>query len=488
MNHFYVACDIGRDVGRVMLGSLQQEQLTVSEVRRFENVPKEDKGEREWNVPELYQEILEGLRTAGSYDESIDSLSCTSWGGDYLLFQADGTLITPAYHPKRKRVEDGIKAVLAKVSWEKIYEETGARKRPENTLFQLGAESGKRLKHASHLLPIADGFNYLLTGVPRVEVSSAGQTQLFNPATHAWSEQLLGALRLPSHFLPPLVQAGTLVGPLRHELAEQMKLHDAQVIASCSHEIAAALAGLPVANGESWAFLREGTFALAGAQIPRPIINEVSRELGFTNEIGYGGSVAFYKATAGSFILEECHRFWEGENRQLDTDLLGHLAGSATPFESLIDPLDARFSTPGDMPLKIQAFCRETKQPIPRKPGPVFRCILESLALHYRRILREIAYLTGSEISKLYLLGGKRHNLLNHFTANALQIPVVVVPPEITALGNVVVQALALGHIGSIEQARAALRGSLKTELITPHANAWNAAYDRFVGLTPSAP
>ncbi len=485
MSHFYVACELGLHSGRVMMGTLHKEQLTISEIRRFPNEPVQEKKMRHWNVAQLYHEILEGLRSAGSYDEPVDSVSCTSWGRDYMLFQSDGTLLTPTYHSEDARTADGVKTVLSKVPSERIYEETGAANLPGGTLFQLAAESGKRLRHASHLLPIADGFNCLLTGIPRVEASLAGSTLLYNPVTGAWSEPLLRALRFPAELLPPIVAAGTELGPLREDVAKETKLTEARVIASLSHDIAAALAGLPVGAGENWAFLQPGTTTLVGGPAPGPIINEVSRELGFSNEIGYGGSVCFYKSTVGLWLLDECQRFWEKENRQFESELLSHLAGSATPFESLIDPTDPRFREPGDMPLKIQAYCKETDQEVPRKPGPVFRCVLESLALHYRRILREVAYLTGSEITQVYFLGGAKHGLLNHFTANAMQVPVVVVPEDAIAIGNIVVQALALGHIGSFDEARQIVRQSIKTETIMPHANAWNAAYDRFVSLPP---
>lgn len=485
MNHFYVACDLGREKGRVVVGTLHQEQLTVSEIRRFENEPLEEKGERQWNIPQLYHEVLEGLRSAGSYDEPVDSLSCTSWSGDYLLFQSDGTLITPSYLPGASRNEAGMKTVASKVGWDVVYEETGSPKRSGSTLVQLGAESGKRIKHAGHLLPIGDAFNYLLSGVPRVESSQASATQLYNPNTHSWSERLVTALRLPAKLLPEVVPSGTELGLVREAVAKETRMSETKVIASCSYELAAALAGLPVGNGETWAFLRSGRSALMGAQVPAPIVNEISRDFGFINEVGYGGSTCFYKPAVGFWMLDECQRYWEKESKSLDPEMLGHLAGSGMPFESLIDPTDPRFQTPGDMPLKIQAYCKETNQPVPRKPGPIFRCILESLALHYRKTLREVAYLTGAEVSRIYIMGDTSHSLLNHFTANALQLPVVVVPESIASIGNIVVQALALGHLESLGQARAIIRSAIKMETITPHATAWSAAYDRFVTLQP---
>ena len=486
MSHFYIACDLGLHAGRIMVGTLHKQNLTMSEIHHFPIEPVEERKGRQWNIAELYHQVLEGLRASGNYDEPVDSVSCTSWGGDYLLFESDGTLITPAYHPDEARTAEGMKVVSSKIPWETVYEETGIAKRADSTLYQLGAEKAKRLKQASYLLPIADGFNYLLASVPRVEASLASTTQLYNPVTRAWSDPLLKALQLPPDLLPPVVAAGTELGPLRQEVVKETKLSEARVVASCSHQIAAALAGLPIANGESWAFMRPGTSDLIGAQVPKPIINEVSRDLGFTNQLGYGDSVCYYKPTLGVWLLEECQRSWEQENRQMEPDLLSHLAGSATPFESLVDPADPRFSEPGDMPLKIQNYCKETDQPVPHKPGPIFRCILESLALYYRKVLREVSYLTGSDITKLYVVGRGGHSLLNHFTANALQLPVVVVPDEVATIGNVIVQALALGHVRSVSEARQIVRGSVKMETIMPHATVWNAAYDRFISLPPA--
>lgn len=485
MNRFYVACDLGKDQSRVVLGTLHKEHLTISEVRRFANEPIQEKGEWHWNIPQLYQEVMEGLRSAGSYDEPVDSLSCTSWGGDYLLFQSDGTLITPSYLPSEARTAAGMKTVNSKIGPETVYEETGSPLRGASTLVQLAAETGKRIKHAGHLLPLGDAFNFLLSGVPRIETSQASATLLYNPTLGTWSEKMLSGLRIPAQLLPQVVDAGTVLGPVRQEVAKETRMQETQVVASCSHGIAAALAGLPIGNGETWAFLRSGPTAFMGTQVPAPVMNELSRDSGFVNEIGFGGSTCFYKPTLGFWMLDECQRVWEKESKALDPEMLGHLAGSGPAFESLIDPTDPRFQTAGDMPLKIQAFCKETDQPVPRKPGPIFRCILESLALQYRKVLREVAYLTGSEVKRVYVFGDTRHGLLNHFIANALQLPVVVVPDHISAVGNIVVQALALGHLESLGQARALIRSAVKMETITPHATAWSAAYDRFVALHP---
>ena len=483
MSNFYVACDLSAECGRVMLGTLNQGSLTVSEVRRFQNLPIQDKDSLEWNIPQLYHETLDGLRAVAGYEEAIDSISCDSWAADYLLFESDSSLITPTYHHSDPRTSEGMQKVLSKVTREAIYQETGVCPVPANTLFQLGAERPRRLNRAKHLLPVADAFNYLLAGVPRCEMSQASTTQLYNPVSKTWSNRLLQILDLPPQLLPPLVPAGTELGPLRPEIAKTTGLEDAQVVASCSHETAAALAGLPISPGENWAYLRLGPWTVMGTELPNPIITDTSRALNFTNEAGYGGSVRLSKQTVGLWIMEECRRFWKERDHEIDDGLLTHLAGSAPPFDSLINPADPRFLAPGDMPLKIQAYCRETNQPVPRKPGPIIRCVLESLALQYRKTLQEIEDLTGRQIARLHLIGGSANTLLNHFIANAVRRPLVVAPADASTIGNVLVQALALGHLESLEQAHEVVRNSFKTETLVPYATAWDTAYDRLAQL-----
>jgi rhamnulokinase len=483
MNRYYVACDFGAETGRVMMGTLQKDKLVVSEVRQFSNPPVKEKVSVHCDIPQLYQEMLTALREVSVYDEPVDGISCDSWPADYLLFASDGSLLTPTHHHTDPRTKSAMDDVFTRISWEEVYSETGVARRPGNTLFQLATEKSKRLKRSNQFMPIADGFNYLLTGIPRIEMSQASATQLYNPVTRTWSDRLFKALRLSAELFPPIVAGGTRLGPLRPELVKEVRLEGAQVITTCSHDLAAALIGLPVAHGEDWAFLKIGSQASLGAVLIGPIINDATREAHFTNEMGFGGSINFYKQTVGLWLLEECKRYWREHDRELSDDILIHLATSAPPFESLIDPTDPRFLEPGDMPLKIQAYCRDTDQDVPRKPGPILRCALESLALSYRKTLLELESHTGRNYARLYLLNGHSGNLLYHFIANALQIPVVIVPSQITAVGNMIVQGLALGHIESVNQAREIARQSIKTETITPHAAVWNEAYERLAGL-----
>jgi rhamnulokinase len=483
MNRYHAVCQLGEQSGRVMLGTLQNDKLTITEIHHFENPVVEEKSSVQWDIPHVYRETLEGLRGIAAHEEPIDTLSCNSSASDYMLFGSDGALMTPTYH-NDARSEDAMREILSRIPWEEIYDETGTQKSSASTLFQLAAEKNKRFKKAGHILPVADGFNYLLAGVARVELSSASATQLYNPMTQTWSERLLRALQLPPELFPPLVPAGTKLGALRPEIAKETKLEDAHIVTGCSHEMAATFAGLPIEPGEQWACLRLGSWSVMGTSLLRPIINDLSREWNFTNETGYGGSACFYKHVPGLWILEECLRSWKEKDRELDGDVITHLATSSPAFESLVNLADPRFLEPGDMPAKIQAYCKETNQPVPRKPGPLVRCVLESLALLYRRTLFEMKYLTGREFTKIYLLGSSpTQEMLNNFIANALQMPVVVAPDQAVAIGNVVVQGLAMGHFQSLDHARDVIRRSFKTETLTPHAASWESAFERLAGF-----
>jgi rhamnulokinase len=217
-----------------------------------------------------------------------------------------------------------------------------------------------------------------------------------------------------------------------------------------------------------------------GVELAQPLINNVARDLNFTNEIGVGHSVRLLKNIVGLWIVQECRRYWAERNQEMDYDVLTHLAASSPPFHALINPADPRFVVPGDMPEKIAAFCRETGQPVPKKPGQFIRCALESLALYYRRTLKSIEQLTGRTIERLHVVGGgAKNSLLNHFTANALQIPVIVGPMEATAAGNILVQAMATGQIRSLAEAREIVSRSVPLETIRPQPVAWDAAVDR---------
>ncbi len=480
----YLACDLGAESGRLMLGTLDSDSIQLEEVHRFPNTPIEQDGSLCWDMARLWTELKTGLRKAGARRLPISSISTDSWGVDYLLFAANGELISPTFHYRDHRTEQGVKNAFEKIDWKTIFAETGIQFMPLNTIFQLAAESPDRLKKAEKLLGVGDAFNYLLSGVSWAEESLASTFQLYNPRIKAWSELVLNALNLRREIFPPVIPSGTRLGPLRAELSAECNLSPIDVIATCSHDTGAAVAAVP-ATGEDWAYLSSGTWSLMGVELGWPIITDACRELNFTNEIGYRGSIRLLKNIIGLWLVQESRREWGRLGKEYDYATLTAMASSSPPFVSLINPADPRFLSPGDMPGKIADYCRETGQPMPSTPGATIRCALESLALLYRRTLGQIEQLVGSKIRRLHVVGGgSKNQLLNQFTANSVQIPVLAGPVEATALGNILVQALTMGHLRSWEHAREVVGKSHALSNFVPQETAaWDKAYERFGGL-----
>ena len=477
----YLACDLGAESGRLMLGSLENAQLSLEELHRFPNTPLTVGGAWHWDISRLFEELKAGLKKAAQRKIAISSISTDSWGVDYMLFDEHGLVMPPTFHYRDQRTARGVANTRAKLDWRTIFSETGIQFMPLNTLYQLGAESAERLRRASHLLLIGDAFNFFLSGTLRAEESLASTSQLYNPRIKTWSKPLLEAMGLPQRIFPTITPAGSKLGVLKPEIARETGLAQIEIIATCSHDTGAAVAAVPALEG-SWAYLSSGTWSLMGVELPAPIMTDACRELNFTNEIGFGGSARLLKNIVGLWIVQECRREWSRAGQGYDYPLLTRLAAEAPPFLSLINPADPRFVAPGDMPAKIAAFCQETEQPAPATPGGAIRCVLESLALLYRHTLLQIEQLIGRKIQLLHIVGGgSRNALLNQFTANALQIPILAGPVEATAAGNVLIQAITLGHLPSLAAARSVVRSS--SELIRVKPNAvlhWKLAYDRF--------
>lgn len=481
MTNYYLACDLGATSGRLMLGCLQDGKLTLEELHRFPNGPLKVNGSLHWNMEALFAALKTGLRKAAALKLPIASISTDSWGVDYILFDAQDRMIEPTFCYRDSRTEAGVKNAKARVRWEEIYAETGIQFMALNTIFQLAAESPERLAQARKLLLVGDAFNYYCSGVAQHEESLASTSQLYNPQSRSWSTKLLSALALPQGLFTPVVASGTRLGPLKKELADEVGLPPIDVIATCSHDTGAAVAAVP-AHGDNWAYLSSGTWSLMGVELPAPVINDQGREANFTNEVGYGGTIRFLKNIVGMWIVEECRREWSQQGKNYDYRTLDQLTADAPPLGSLINPNDARFWSPDQMPDKIAAFCQETGQPVPAAPGPMLRCVYESLALLYARTLRQMEQLVGRKIERLHIVGGGcKNDLLNQFTANTLQIPVLAGPKEATAMGNLAVQAIALGHLTSLDHAREVIRQSSETASFQPQdAPAWQAAQERF--------
>jgi rhamnulokinase len=487
MSRHYLACDLGAESGRLMAGTLREGHLTMEEIHRFPNQPIRHGDSLQWDINGLFAELTNGLRIVAERGLEITSISTDSWGVDYVLLDGNGDLMPPAFHYRDPRTLRGAENVKKKVDWETIFEETGIQFMPLNTLFQLGAEAPERLAGASQLLTIGDAFNFWLSGVACAEESNASTTQLYNPRAKEWSSRLLEAVGLPRRLFPRIVPAGTRLGPLKGRIAAETGLSRCEVVASCTHDTGAAVAAIPAgdADGKRWAYISSGTWSLMGVEIPSPIITKTSRELNFTNEVGFGGSIRLLKNISGLWLLQECRRCWKQAGDDFDYGRLASLAEEAPPFRSLIHPMDNRFLAPANMPATISGYCVETGQPAPSTPGGFVRCVLESLALLYRQTLDQLERLLGNRIERVHIVGGgSRNALLNQFAANALQVPVETGPTEATAIGNCVVQAIAMRDLPSLTAAREVIRASFPTDTVLPaDPELWREQSRRFEGL-----
>jgi rhamnulokinase len=484
----YLACDLGAESGRVMLGSFAGGRLTLKEIHRFPNTPIRGGASMYWDVPALLAGIKEGLRQSVDHVPAADlrSISCDTWGLDCVLLDREGELIEPVFHYRDPRTAEGVRRVFEKLPWPDVFAETGIQFMPINALYHLAMETPERLERAHRIVPIGDAFNYFLCGVMRAEVSMASTTQLYNPIAHDWAPKVLEAVGLGPERFPEIVNSGSALGPLRPELSVELGLPAIEVVASCTHDTGAAVAAVPAAGELSdqpnWAYLSSGTWSLMGIERRSPLINDECRELNLTNEIGYGGSIRLLKNIIGLWLVQECRRTWAEAGNEFDYTTLTQLAAAATPFKSLIDPDDERFLPAGDMPERIAAYCRETSQSVPETPGEFVRTCLESLALLYQRTLQNLAKLGSTRIERLHVLGGGSQNdLLNQFTADACGVRVLAGPVEATALGNVLVQAITAGDIPSLAEGRAVLGRSVELREFHPgEASGWIQAHERF--------
>lgn len=481
----YLACDLGAESGRVMLGSLESGKLTLEEIHRFPNLTIKLGNSIRWDILRTFDELKKGMAKVAARGIPVSSVSVDSWGVDYVWSGLGQEMLAPAYIYRDPRTDATFERAQATVGREKIFSETGIQFMALNTLYQLMADmetSPELARRADGFLCIADYLNFLFSGVRKAEESLASTTQLYNPSTRTWSDALITAFGFPRTAFAEIVPSGTLLGPLTDSVAEETGLRGTRVVASCSHDTGAAVAAVPADETEDWAYLSSGTWSLIGVELPAPLVNEATRAANFTNEGGFGGTTRFLKNIVGLWILQECRRDWESAGKKWDYAELNRLASDAAPLRTLIDPDDARFLKPGDMPAKVQAFARETGQPVPETPGEFTRAILESLALLYRVTLSNIEQLAGRSIRQLHIVGGgSQSRLLNQFAADATGRRVLAGPVEATAIGNILIQAIADGKLDSLAGLRATVRNSVPLEEFQPSGSPeWEAAFDRF--------
>ncbi|NNJ11478.1 rhamnulokinase [Chloroflexales bacterium ZM16-3] len=487
----FLAVDIGASSGRVMLGRWDGQRFSLEELRRFWNGPVEQGEHIHWDAARLLAEIKAGLADYAARDGSpLAGIGIDTWAVDYGLLDAGGRLLCNPYHYRDRRTQGVPAQVDVIISPERLYAITGIQRLPFNTIYQLfSAKGDSQLAAAETLLLMPDLLGYWLTGRRVAEYTNASTTQLLDARTRGWSFELTDALGLPAQILPPLVEPGTVLGNLLPELRDAAGLrHDVPVIATATHDTASAVVAVPGLD-EGSAYISSGTWSLVGVELPAPILSAEARALSVTNEGGVGGTIRFLKNVGGLWLLQECQRQWERAGQVYSWPALLALAEQATPLRALVDPDAPEFLAPADMPAAIHTYCRETRQPAPDDIGGLVRCCLESLALKYRWVVEALEQLTGRTITTIRVVGGGSQNaLLCQLTADACGRPVVAGPAEATAMGNILVQAVATGHLADIAAGRRAVAESFpQTTYLPQDSGDWDAAAVGFSALVAAS-
>ncbi len=488
MSTHFIAIDLGATSGRVLHAELSNERIELHELHRFANEPLLRGNGLFWDLPQLWSEVLVGLTRFGKTGLPLAGIGVDTWGVDYAMLDVKDELLGLARHYRDARTQGQLAGIQRLMEPTQLYKHTGIQLAEYNTATQLFAAStrGQDAPHeASKLLLMPDLFGFWLSGVLRSEYTIASTTQLLDARSRCWSPEICTALGLKPSLLPELVQPGTVLGTLRAQLVVQTGLSPkTPIIATASHDTASAVAAVPgLQNGD--AFLSSGSWSLLGVELDEPLITEVTLEQNLSNEGGAGGKILLLRNIPGLWVLEECRRQWAGEGMDVSWPALLHLAAVARPFACAFDPEASDFTTPGDMPSRLHAYGRATNQEVPTSIGELVRSYLESLAHSYKRALLGLELALGRPIACIRIVGGGSQNeLLNAFTAKACGRPVVAGPAEATALGNVLVQAVAVGQVASLAAGRDLVASSVELRRFAPNEQeVWEKEYVRWCGM-----
>ncbi|MCE5323739.1 rhamnulokinase [bacterium] len=469
----FLAFDFGAESGRALLATLESGKLTLDEIHRFPTACVSTLGHMHWDVLRLFDEIKQGLKLAlEKTGGKIDGIGVDTWGVDFALLGEDGELLGNPYHYRDVRTDGIPEKLFELVPWEKVFETTGIQLLPFNTLYQLYAmtlDHATALRGASTLLFIPDLFNYWLTGVKSCEFSIASTSQCYDMRTNDWAYGLITKLGIPASIFQKTVEPGTVIGTLSDSLVKELGMGaDIKVIAPATHDTGSAVAAVP-AKDKDYAYLSSGTWSLMGVETDKPIINDKSRDHGFTNEGGVSGTIRLLHNIMGLWIVQQCRQTWLNAGEQISYAEITDMAAGCEGFVSVVNPNAAVFLTHGDMPSRIQNYCRDSGQKVPETKGEIVRCALDSLALAYRATMEDLDDLLGKKLGKIHIVGGGTQNkLLSQLTADATGRTVIAGPVEATAIGNVLVQAIGTGMVADLGEARQIIRDSFELTTYTP--------------------
>ena len=481
-----LAFDFGASSGRAIIGSFDGEKITLKEVHRFTNDPVDLGGTLYWDVLRLFYEIKQGIvkaKIAGGFD----SIGIDTWGVDFGLIDKNGRLLENPVHYRDKRTSGLVEESFKSVPRQKMYDITGIQFMELNTLFQLISLKKQRpemLERADKMLFMPDLFAYFLTGKMCSEYSIASTSQLIDINTRSWSKELLDAFGIKESLFAPLTEPGTQLGNLSKEICEECGVESVPVISVCGHDTQSAITAVPCESGD-FAFLSSGTWSLFGTELQKPIVNETSLKINITNEGGFGGTTGFLKNIIGLWLIQESRRQWQREGKDYSYTDLEKLALSEEPFKCFIDPDAPEFVPQGNIPERVREFCRKTGQYVPESVGEIMRCIYESLAMKYRMTFEKLCECTGKDYPVIHVIGGgTKDGLLCRMTASSCGKTVKAGPIEATVMGNVAVQLMSDGTIGSISEARKAVAASESLKTYEPeNTDEWIKAYESFVKI-----
>jgi sugar (pentulose or hexulose) kinase len=483
----FLAIDLGAESGRVVKGTLSS-RIDVQEVYRFDTASGQLNGHHYWDVLALWEHVKAGTKAGrATSKEALSGVAVDTWGVDFGLLDEAGNLLSYPFHYRDPWTSDVFEKAIAHVGGERIYEATGNQLQRINTLYQLLAlrESGPRiLEIASVLLFMPDLFTFFLCGEKKAELTIAATSQMFDTRKRRWARALLREFDLPEHILPEVAECGTMVGTLRQDVAVDCDCEPMPVFATAAHDTASAVAAVP-AEGADWCYISSGTWSLMGVELTTPLINHRTLELNYTNELGACGTVRFLKNIVGLWLVQECRKAWRQQGHNYTYSQLEALARTADGFDSVLDPSYASFFLPGEMPKKIAEFCRNTRQRIPETPAEFVRTCLNTLAVCYRDTLKNLESVVGRMIQTIHIVGGGSQNsLLNQMTADACERSVVAGPVEATAIGNILVQAIAAGAVDSLAAGRALIRDSCDVSYSRPnHDKSWELLHSRYLEI-----
>ncbi|MCC2592566.1 rhamnulokinase [Tessaracoccus sp. OS52] len=483
------AVDLGASSGRVIAGTLERGRFVLKEAARFPNgpvaVPTQLGPRLYWDVLRLWDSVVGGLRAASHDVGPLESVGIDTWAVDYGLLDADGELLGNPSSYRCQRTVDAPARLFSQLPAEDLYSMVGLQVQPFNTVFQLVAERPERLASARDLLLIPDLLGYWLTGRRVAEVTNASTTGLLDPMTRRWRAEVIDVLagafsKDIRPLLGDLVEPGHVVGPINSGAAELTTASGAPtpLVAVGTHDTASAVVAIP-AEREDFAYISCGTWSLVGLELQRPVVTPAAREANLTNELGVDGTVRFLKNVMGLWVFNEAVRTWESRRTTVDIPTLVKQAAAVPALRTVVDVDDPVFFAPGDMPERIAEVARRTGQPQPTSPAEFARCIFDSLAIAYARAVRRSAEVAGRDVGVIHMVGGGvRNELLCQLTSDATGLPVIAGPVEGTALGNLVVQARAVGLLeGGLSELRDVVRAS--SELRTYQPVGATADWDR---------